>query len=136
MRVLTIVLVLGAGLASAASSEPTGAPLSSEAFAKAMDQCKADSSAAFGVTAPEAGASNMPRMIRTVAPRAKGSGRWAGVALIAPDGTVRDVWAVQGVDEKTDKAVVEAIRKWRYDAPKTSDGKAEPLCSLVTVNLH
>jgi len=54
-------------------------------------------------------------------------------ALIATDGTLRDVRVVAGASPGLNQASLDAVRQWRY-APYTCDGTAMEVETVLTVN--
>jgi hypothetical protein len=119
----------------AARSEADAPPLSAEALKKGVETCQAEASSAFGMSAIDATTGRgMPHKTREAAPRTKEKGRWAGVGLIAPAGKVHEVWTVSGISDEADKAVADAIRKWKYEGA-VSEGRQVPVCFLVIMNL-
>ncbi|MBX7185657.1 MAG: energy transducer TonB [Vicinamibacteria bacterium] len=56
-------------------------------------------------------------------------------ALIAPSGKVEKVWGVKSPCPQVDRAISAAVQQWEY-APTVIDGKAVPVCIMVSTMLH
>ena len=133
---LWLAAACGIGLAESSEKEGAAKPGVLD-VAKPMEQCQAEATSAYGRGAVDATPSDSvrPRNTRRVNPSTSAKGSWTGIALLGPDGSVRDVWPVQSIDEKADKAVAKAVRKWQYQ-PVVQDGQPVPVCMLVSINLR
>ena len=60
-------------------------------------------------------------------------------ALVAPSGSVVEVWLVRGPKDpkcpKFEEAAAAAVRQWKYEPFMVAD-KAVPLCIMVTTLVH
>lgn len=89
-----------------------------------------------------------PRKVRSVPPEyptRQGSSKalssmWLGEALVAADGTVRDVWTIRPLRfepawPEFEDALRASIRRSVYE-PVVIDGKAVPVCVTISVLVH
>lgn len=110
--------------------------------------CDREAPGIAGVKPAKIGGSlRSPRKMRDVPPRypdqpaqTKGSGMWAGEALIDAKGKISHVWTIREVSftppfPEFNQSIVDAIRQWEFE-PTVIGGAATPVCMVVTMNIN
>ncbi len=55
--------------------------------------------------------------------------------VIGEDGSIRDAWVTESLDEALDKAALDAVRQWTFE-PATLDGKPVEVYYNLTINFR
>jgi hypothetical protein len=132
----------------APASEPADQSGSTAPSPSPFARCEAECMRAFGQM-PQARRDALEKLKRLSGTQAKypdlpkgtrGSGNALHELLIAPDGRVTRVWTVREPSFEPrfpafNQAIVVALQGWQY-APLTVEGRAVPVCLMVTTNIN